>query len=54
MRDGVLTQVEDLEYLGVLFMNEGKMGWDINRWIGVASAVIQTLDRSVIMRRELS
>ena len=35
-------------------MSEGKMEIDIDKRIGVASAVMQTLKRSVLMKRALS
>ncbi|PWA22499.1 hypothetical protein CCH79_00017313, partial [Gambusia affinis] len=35
----VLPQVGELKYLGVLYVNEGKMEREIARWIGAGSAV---------------
>lgn len=32
--------MEELKHLGILFMSEGIMEWELNRWIGVASAVM--------------
>ena len=40
--------------VGVLFMSEGKMEGEIDRRIGAVSAVMQTLRRSVVVKRELS
>ena len=40
-------KVEEFKYLGVLFKSEGKMEQGADRWIGVVSAVIQTLKCSV-------
>ena len=50
--DEILPQVEEFKYLGVLFTSEGRMEREIVRWIGAASAVMQTLLRSVVVRRE--
>lgn len=41
--DKVMPQVKELRYLGILFMNERKMEKEINRMIGVLSAVMQAL-----------
>ncbi|KAI3351447.1 hypothetical protein L3Q82_020304 [Scortum barcoo] len=49
-----LPQVEEFKYLGVLFTSEGKMEREMDRRIGAASAVLQTLVRSVVVKRELS
>ena len=49
----LLPQVEELKYLGVLFTSVGKMEQDIDRRIGAALAVMQTLKRSVVVKREL-
>ncbi|KAK0137435.1 putative uncharacterized transposon-derived protein F52C9.6 [Merluccius polli] len=40
--------------IGVLFTSEGRMEREIDRRIGAASAVMRTLHRSVVMKRELS
>ena len=53
----MLPQVEEFKYLTssiVLFMNEVKMEWEIDRQIGAASAVMRTLYRSVVVKRELN
>ncbi|TWW63932.1 hypothetical protein D4764_03G0009400 [Takifugu flavidus] len=42
------------KYLGVLFTSGGRMEREIDRRIGVASAVMRTLHRSVVVKRELS
>ncbi|KAK7925725.1 hypothetical protein WMY93_008035 [Mugilogobius chulae] len=47
-----LPQVE--EYLGVLFTSEGRMEREIDRRIGTASAVMQSLYRTVVVKKELS
>ena len=52
--DEVLPQVEEFKYLGVLFTSEGRMEREIDRRIGAASAVMRTLHRSVVVKRELS
>ena len=49
-----LLHVEEFKYLGVLFMSEEKMEWEIDRWIGAASTVMWTLKWSVVVKRELS
>ena len=50
----VLPQVKEFKYLGVLFTSEGRMGREMDRRIGAASAVMRTLYRSVVAKRELS
>ena len=50
----MLSLVDEFKYLGVLFTNEGEMEREIDRRIGAASAVMRTLKRSVVMKRELS
>ena len=52
--DEILPQVEEFKCLGVLFTSEGRMEREINRRIGAASAVMQTLHGSVVVKRELS
>ncbi|TWW56340.1 Plexin-A1 Semaphorin receptor NOV [Takifugu flavidus] len=54
VKEEILPQVEELKYLGVLFTNEGRMEQEIDRRIGAASAVLRTLHRSVVVKRELS
>ncbi|PWA22447.1 hypothetical protein CCH79_00015423, partial [Gambusia affinis] len=44
---GVLPQVEELKYLGILFTNEGRKEREIDRHIGAAFTVKQVLYRSV-------
>ena len=46
--------MKEFKYLRVLFMSEGKMEQGVYRGIGAASAVVQTLKRSVVVKRELS
>ncbi|KAK3569663.1 hypothetical protein QTP86_002629 [Hemibagrus guttatus] len=50
----VLPQVEDFKYLGVLFTSEGRMDREIDRRIGAAAAVMRSMYRSVVMKKELS
>ncbi len=50
----LLLQVEEFRYFGVLFMSEGKMKREMDRWIGAASAVMRTMNLSVVVKRELS
>ncbi|TWW70803.1 R2DM Retrovirus-related Pol polyprotein from type II retrotransposable element [Takifugu flavidus] len=50
----VLLQVEEFKYLGILFTSEGRMEWEIDRQIGAASAVMRALNRSVVVKKELS
>jgi len=49
----LLPQVKEFKYLGVLFTSEAKMKWVIDRRIG-ASAVMQALYRSIVVKREVS
>ncbi|KAK7929267.1 hypothetical protein WMY93_005662 [Mugilogobius chulae] len=48
-----LPQVEEFKYLGVLFTSEGRMEVRLRR-IGAASAVMQSLYRTVVVKKELS
>ncbi|KAK3530905.1 hypothetical protein QTP70_005451 [Hemibagrus guttatus] len=50
----VLPQVEEFKYLWVLFTSEGRMDREIDRWIGAAAAVIRSMYRSVVVKKELS
>ncbi|KAK3516360.1 hypothetical protein QTP70_009415 [Hemibagrus guttatus] len=50
----VLPQVEEFKYLRVLFMSEGRMDREIDRRIGAAAAVMQSMYRSVVVKKELS
>ncbi|KAI3365660.1 hypothetical protein L3Q82_010734 [Scortum barcoo] len=47
-------QVEEFKYLGVLFTSEGKMEREIDRRIGAASAVMRSVYRTVVVKKELS
>ena len=49
-----LPQVEEFKYLGVLFTSGGRTEREIDRRIGAASAVMQALYRSVVVKKELS
>ncbi|TWW77345.1 hypothetical protein D4764_12G0007350 [Takifugu flavidus] len=50
----VLPQVEEFKYLGILFMSEGRMEREIDGRIGAASAVMRALNRSIVVKKELS
>ncbi len=50
----LLPQVEEFKYLGVLFTSEGRMELEIDRRIGAASAVMRSMYRSVVVKKELS
>ncbi|GAA6099878.1 uncharacterized protein LOC111191400, partial [Tachysurus ichikawai] len=50
----LLSQVEEFKYLGVLFTSEGRMERKIDRWIGGSSAVMRSIYRSVVVKKELS
>ncbi|KAK3554501.1 hypothetical protein QTP70_024406, partial [Hemibagrus guttatus] len=50
----VLSQVEEFKYLGVLFTSEGRMDCEIDRRIGAAAAVMRSMYRSVVVKKELS
>uniref|UniRef100_A0A3B3BLN8 Reverse transcriptase domain-containing protein n=2 Tax=Oryzias melastigma TaxID=30732 RepID=A0A3B3BLN8_ORYME len=49
-----LPQVEEFKYLGVLFTSDGRSEREIDRRIGAASAIMRSLYRSVVVKRELS
>ena len=46
--------MEEFKYLGVLFTIEGTIQQEVDRRIRAASAVMKTLKRSVVVKRELS
>ncbi|KAK3521202.1 hypothetical protein QTP70_000769, partial [Hemibagrus guttatus] len=50
----LLPQVEEFKYLGVLFTSEGRMDREIDRRIGAAAAVMWSMYRSVVVKKELS
>ncbi|KAK3527008.1 hypothetical protein QTP86_006386 [Hemibagrus guttatus] len=50
----VLPQVEEFNYLGVLFTSEGRMDHEIDRRIGAAAAVMWSMYRSVVVKKQLS
>ncbi|KAK3518667.1 hypothetical protein QTP70_007160 [Hemibagrus guttatus] len=50
----VLPQVEEFKYLGVFFTSEGRMDREIDRRIGAAAAVMRSMYRSVVVKKELS
>ncbi|KAK3556390.1 hypothetical protein QTP70_007992 [Hemibagrus guttatus] len=50
----VLPQVEEFKYLGVLFTSEGRMDREIDRQIGAAAAIMRSMYRSVVVKKELS
>ncbi|KAI3363814.1 hypothetical protein L3Q82_001419 [Scortum barcoo] len=50
----VLPQVEEFKYLGVLFTSEGKIERETDRRIGAASAVMRSVYRTVVVKKELS
>ncbi|KAK5888457.1 hypothetical protein CesoFtcFv8_014550 [Champsocephalus esox] len=49
-----LPQVKELKYLGVLFSSEGTMEREMGRRIRAVGAVLQSLYRTVVTKRELS
>ncbi|KAK3571605.1 hypothetical protein QTP86_015340 [Hemibagrus guttatus] len=50
----VLPQVEEFKYLGVLFTSEVRIDREIDRRIGAAAAVMRSMYRSVVVKKELS
>ena len=50
----VPSQVEEFKYLRILFASDGRREQETDRWIGAASAVVQTLYRSSVGKTELS
>lgn len=49
----VLSHIEGFRYLRV-FMSEGKLEHEIDRWTGSAFAVMQSVCRTFMVKRELS
>ena len=49
-----LNQVEKLKYLGVDFSNDARLDCEIDRHIGPASAILRSLYRSVVTKKEVS
>ncbi|TWW60942.1 hypothetical protein D4764_05G0010320 [Takifugu flavidus] len=54
VREEVLPQVEEFKYLGILFTSEGRIEQENNRQVGAVSAVMRALNRSVMVKKELS
>ncbi|KAL7857954.1 hypothetical protein AOLI_G00180560 [Acnodon oligacanthus] len=54
VRGKVLPQVEEFKYLRVLFTSHGKRDREIGRRLGQATAVMRSLYRTVVVKRELS
>ncbi|KAK3565056.1 hypothetical protein QTP86_032481, partial [Hemibagrus guttatus] len=50
----VLSQVAEFKYLGVFFTSEGRMDCEIDRRIAAAAAVMWSMYRSVVVKKELS
>ncbi|TWW74388.1 hypothetical protein D4764_14G0003910 [Takifugu flavidus] len=50
----VLPQVEEFKYLGILFTSEGRMEQEIDSRSEAASAVMRVLNRSLVVKKELS
>ncbi|KAK3558133.1 hypothetical protein QTP86_009867 [Hemibagrus guttatus] len=50
----VHPQMEEFKYLGVLFTSEGRMDCEIDRRTGAAAAVMRSMYRSVVVKKELS
>ena len=46
--------MEEFKYLVILFTSEGRMEREVDRRIGAASAVMRALNRSVVVKKELS
>ncbi|TWW68233.1 hypothetical protein D4764_19G0000310 [Takifugu flavidus] len=53
VKEEILPQVQEFKYLGVLFTSEGRLEQEIDRRIAV-SAVMRSLHRSIVVKRELS
>ncbi|TWW59217.1 General transcription factor II-I repeat domain-containing protein 2 [Takifugu flavidus] len=51
VKEELVLQVEEFKYLGVLFTSEGRMEQEVDRRIGAASAVMQSLHRSVVVKK---
>ena len=49
-----LDQVEKFKYLGVEFSNDARLDCEIDRRIGSASAILRSLYRSVLTKKEVS
>ena len=52
--ESLLQVGNEFKYLGVLFSSEGTMEREMGRRIGAAGAVLQSLYRTVVRKRELS
>ena len=48
-----VKQIEKFKYLGVAFTSDGGQDEELDTRMGKASAVMQTLHYSVVMKREL-
>ena len=54
LNGATLKQVEKFKYLGVAFTSDGRQDEELDTRIGKASAVMQVLHYSLVMKRELS
>ncbi|XP_030576896.1 protein NLRC3-like, partial [Archocentrus centrarchus] len=54
LRDKLLAQVEESNYLGVLFMSHGRREREIDKWIWAVSAVMRMLHWAIMLKKELS
>ena len=52
VKGATLKQVEKFKYLGVAFTSDGRQHGELDILIGKASAVMQALHYSVVMKRE--
>ena len=44
--------MKEFKYLGILFTSEGKMEHEVDRRIGAASAVMQVLYQTIVVKKE--
>ncbi|KAK3522355.1 hypothetical protein QTP86_007643 [Hemibagrus guttatus] len=51
---GEFLQVEEFKYFGVLCTSEGRMDHEIGRRISAAAAIMRSMYRSVVVKKELS
>lgn len=49
----LLSQAKDFKYLVILFVSDGKMEHEMDRWIGASSAVMQVLFQTVMVKWKL-
>ena len=49
----LLPRMKNFKYLVISLVIEGKMDGNVDRWVGVASAVMRALNWTVVVKKDL-